>query len=65
MKKLGETFIYKGVRLITVESEVCEGCYLYEDSEGRCKDTRFSCTIFRRKDNLSVHFPKWNLKFGR
>ena len=52
--KLGETFIYKGVRLKVEEWDVCEECYFNRIST--CHDMR--CPPSKRSDHKSVIFRK-------
>lgn len=65
MKKLGEIFTLRGVRLITVESRNCDHCHFFKSEIQKCGDNRFHCIPENRNDGQSVIFTKIIFKFGR
>lgn len=65
MKKVGKAFTYRRVRLLTVQQEGCDGCYFNDDELIKCKDTRFTCSKYDRKDEIPVIFKLTPFIFGR
>ena len=63
MKKIGENFKYRGSKLVTVEQDGCDNCY-FEDPVD-CKDLRFKCSKYSRKDKKAVVFKLIPFKFGQ
>lgn len=65
MKKIGEIFEYKGIKLITEEYyDGCEDCYFFDLNNG-CRNRRFHCTDTERSDSKYVIFRKYSFKFGK
>lgn len=65
MKKIGEKFVHKGVRLITEECDECLGCHFYDEVAEGCVNKRFHCIPKEREDEKSVIFRKIIFKFGK
>lgn len=66
MKRIGEKFTHKGVKLITLEDlSGCDGCYFYDYGINGCGNKRFHCTVEERSDGRSVMFKNISFKFGR
>lgn len=66
MKKIGETFRHKSIRLKTIQdNDTCDGCYFYNDERNKCRNQRFHCLKEERTDKIGVKFILYKFQFGK